>query len=114
MSLVESMHVCMLSHFSCVQLFATLWSVALCPWDFPGKNTEVGCHFLLLGIFLTQESNLCLMFPALAGGFFTTSTSWEAHSGKHVFLYKSTHISESEEGTVFFLPKIKSREVNVG
>ena len=19
----------------------------LCPWDFPGKNTEVGCHFLL-------------------------------------------------------------------
>jgi len=26
----------------------------LCPWDFPGKNTGVGCHFLLLGIFLTQ------------------------------------------------------------
>ena len=20
-----------------------------CPWDFPGKNTEVGCHFLLQG-----------------------------------------------------------------
>ena len=20
---------------------------ALCPWDFPGKNTGVGCHFLL-------------------------------------------------------------------
>ena len=29
----------------------------LCPWDFPGKNTEVGCHFLLQGIFLTQGSN---------------------------------------------------------
>ena len=28
------------------------------PWDFPGKNTEIGCHFLLQGIFLTQESNL--------------------------------------------------------
>ena len=27
---------------------------------------------------------------------------------------RATHISESEEGTVFFLPKIKSREVNVG
>ena len=25
--------------------------------DFPGKNTGVGCHFLLQGIFLTQESN---------------------------------------------------------
>ena len=23
----------------------------LCPWDFPGKNAEVGCHFLLQGIF---------------------------------------------------------------
>ena len=29
----------------------------LCPWDFPGKNTEVGCHFLLQGIFPTQGSN---------------------------------------------------------
>ena len=28
----------------------------LCPWDFPGKNTGVGCHFLLLGIFPTQGS----------------------------------------------------------
>ena len=27
----------------------------LCPQDFPGKNTEVGCHFLLQGIFPTQE-----------------------------------------------------------
>ena len=26
----------------------------LCPWDFPDKNTGVGCHFLLPGIFLTQ------------------------------------------------------------
>ena len=27
----------------------------LCPWDFPGKNTGVGCHFLLQEVFLTQE-----------------------------------------------------------
>ena len=33
----------------------------LCPWDFPGKNTGVVCHFLLQGIFLTQGSNLCLL-----------------------------------------------------
>ena len=26
-----------------------------CPWDSPGKNTGVGCHFLL------QGSNLCLL-----------------------------------------------------
>ena len=29
----------------------------LCPWDFPGKNTAVGCHFLLRGIFLIQGLN---------------------------------------------------------
>ena len=28
-----------------------------CPWDFPGKNTGVGCHFLLQGVFLIQGSN---------------------------------------------------------
>ena len=28
----------------------------LCPWDFSGKNTGVGYHFLLQGIFPTQES----------------------------------------------------------
>ena len=49
----------------------------LCPWDSPGKNTGVGCHALLQGIFLTQGSNL-LMSPALAGGFFTTSATWKA------------------------------------
>ena len=29
----------------------------LCPWDFPGKSTGVGCHFLLQRIFPTQGSN---------------------------------------------------------
>ena len=31
------------------------------PWDFPGKNTGVGCHFFLQGIFLIQGSNPCLL-----------------------------------------------------
>ena len=33
----------------------------LCPWNFPSKNTGVGCHFLLQGIFPTQGSKLCLL-----------------------------------------------------
>ena len=45
-------------------LFATAWTVActklLRPWDFPGKGTGVGCHFLLQGIYLTQGLNLGL------------------------------------------------------
>ena len=32
-----------------------------CPWDFPGQNTGVGCHFLLQGIFLTQGPNSHLL-----------------------------------------------------
>ena len=54
----------MLSHFSHVQLFVTLWIVAsqlFCPWDPLGKNTGVGCHALLKGIFLMQGSNPCLL-----------------------------------------------------
>ena len=33
----------------------------LCPWDSPGKNTGVGCHALLQGIFPIQELNLWLL-----------------------------------------------------
>ena len=61
---------------SCVHFFAILWTVAhlqsmiLCPWDFPGMNTGVGCHSLLQGIFPTQGSKAETV--ALAGGFFTT------------------------------------------
>ena len=29
----------------------------LCPWDSPGKNTGLGCHALLQGIFPTQGLN---------------------------------------------------------
>ena len=41
------MRTCMLRHLSRVRHSATL-----CPWDSPGKNTGVGCHALLQGIFL--------------------------------------------------------------
>ena len=53
--------VCVLSR---VQLFVTPWTVArqlLCSWNFPGKNTGVGCHFLLQGIFPTQGLNRRLL-----------------------------------------------------
>ena len=33
----------------------------LCPWNSPGKNTGVGCNFILQGIFPTQGSNLDLL-----------------------------------------------------
>ena len=33
----------------------------VCSRNFPGKNTKVGCRFLLQGIFLNQGSDLCLL-----------------------------------------------------
>ena len=59
-------HLCyaVLSHFSRVQLFMTLWTIALCLWNSPGKNTRVGCHALLQRIFPTQRLNphlLCVL-----------------------------------------------------
>ena len=33
-----------------------LWPTRLlCPWDFPGKNTGVGCHFLLQGSYQPRD-----------------------------------------------------------
>ena len=64
---------------SCLVMFISLWppwtvtcqaipwTVAprlLCPWNFPGKNSGVSCHFPLQSIFLTQRLNpslLCLL-----------------------------------------------------
>ena len=77
-------YVCVLSCYSCVQLFVTLWNVACqaplsmelsrqeywsglpcpAPRDLPHPGIEPGA----------------LMSPALVGGFFTTSTTWEAHA----------------------------------
>ena len=46
---------CVLSRFSGVRFFATLWIGN--SWDSPGKNTGVGRHFLFQGIFPNQGSN---------------------------------------------------------
>ena len=72
---------CMLSCFSHIWLFATLWTIAvrlLCSWDSSGKNTVVGCHALLLCP--DSEIQPVSLGPlTLADRFFTTSSIWEAH-----------------------------------
>ena len=79
----------------------------LCPWNFPGKNTGVRCHFLLQGIFQNQGSNhlLCLLH-------------WQADSlslvppGKPVFLVYLTE-KKMQGGTIsYFLNGITSALCN--
>ena len=57
--LVESKMMCM-----CAKLLQSSLTLCdprfLCPWDSPGKNTGVGCHALLQGIFPTQGLSLWL------------------------------------------------------
>ena len=77
-------YACLLSQFSRLQLFVTLWSVTcqaplsigfsrheywsglpcLPPWDLPDPTIEP----------------TTLMCPALAGKFFAISTTWEVHT----------------------------------
>ena len=44
-----------------------LWPTRLfCPWDFPGKNTGVGCHFLLKCMKVKSESEVAQLCPTLS------------------------------------------------
>ena len=68
-------HTCMHAHLlDCVQLFVThgLQPASIfCPWDSPGKNTGMGCHFLLQGNLPNSGTEPTFpASPALAGEFF--------------------------------------------
>ena len=58
-----SSHVCLVAQVCLALLCSHGLEPArlICPWDFPGKNTGVGCCFLLQGIFTTLGSNLSLL-----------------------------------------------------
>ena len=78
---ILSSNLCVQSCFSHVQLFVTLWTALsarfFCPWGCPGRNTGVGCHALLQGIFPTQGSNACFFcFLHWEGGPLPLSTTW--------------------------------------
>ena len=54
-----------------------LWPARLlCPWDFAGKNTGTGCHFLLQGIFPIPVLNPCKSIsPALQADVYHCTTT---------------------------------------
>ena len=47
----------------------------LCPWDSPGKNTGVGCHALLQGIFPPRDQT---QVSCIVGRFFADWATREA------------------------------------
>ena len=84
------MHTCVLSHFSRVQICATLWTVACqapLSMGFSRQEYWSGLSHPLPG----DPSNpgikhTSLMSPALAGRVFITSATWEAHA----YLYRTS------------------------
>ena len=59
----------LLSRFSRVRLCVTPYMAARQasrPWDSPGKNTGVGCHFLLQCMKVKSESEVVQSYPTLS------------------------------------------------
>ena len=56
----------LLSRFSRVRLCATPQTAAHHPWDSPGKNTGVSCHFLLQCMKVKSESEVAQSCPTLS------------------------------------------------
>ena len=75
---------CLPSRFSRVRLFVTPWTAAhQAPLSMGFSRHGAGCHDLLQGILPTHGSNAPLVSPALAGGVFTTSATWEAPASEN-------------------------------
>ena len=74
---------CIQSHFSCVQPFAALWTVACqasLSMGFSGQEYWSGLPCPPPGVLPNPGIEpASLMSPTLAGRFFTTDTTWEAH-----------------------------------
>ena len=65
----------------------------LCPQDFPGMNTGVGCHFLLQGIF--PDPGLEPVSSVSAGGFFTTESPGEYHNTSYLLVFDARGIKHA-------------------
>ena len=54
----------------------------LCPWDSPGENTGVGCHFLLQYLKVESEREVTQSCPTLSNPMDYSLPGSSMHTGK--------------------------------
>ena len=101
------LRMCLLSFFSCVRLFATLWTVApQAPLSMGFSRQEHWSGFQCPPLGDLPNSGIETASLALAGGFFTTSTTWEALKLRIGEMYTCKNIYE-------ICKSIQKRVVNI-
>ena len=77
-----------------------------CPWDSPGKNTGVGCHFLLQCMKVKSESEVAQSCPTLSDPMDCSLPGSSVHGifqarvlewGAIAFSPKETHVLTKQE-----------------
>ena len=97
------MHACVLSQFSSVFTISTRF---LCLWDSPGRNTGMGCHAFLQGIFPTLWLNLRLL-------------QWQAdslplsHQGRPKVLVQFSSVQSLSHVQLFATPWTPARQASL-
>ena len=98
-----------------------------CPWDSPGKNTGVGCHFLLQCMKVKSESEVaqscptlsdptecCLPASSVHGIFQTRVLEWVAiafsiKANKEYIFQKGTFLSTGKDTKLYLMLGLTSR-----
>ena len=102
-----------------VRLLATPWTLQptrlLCPWDFPGKSTGVGCHCLLHHVTIDLTKKV-LSVGKLSGSWWKITSSnfflntWILFYWQHILLNVSLEVSRC---TLFIFVKRSARHPNL-
>ena len=65
-----------------------------CPWDSPGKNTGVGCHFLFQCMKVKSESEVAQSFPTLCNPMDCSTPGFPVHHPLSEFAQTHVHCGE--------------------
>jgi len=102
-----NLRVCMLSHFSCVQLFVTLWTVACqAPLSMGFSRQEYWRGLPCPPPGDLPYPGIKPVSPALEGRFFTTSTTWEAQASHNRNLFSLSWRPKYKIKILIFPPEL--------